>query len=118
MIREKRVLIVEDEPLIAMDIQSHFLENGWVVVGPVGSIEQALKLIDTDMPSLGILDINLHNQNSYTVAEKLQQRQIPVIFLSGEDGADRPKHLAAMTVVSKPVDYFKLQAAAEAHLAG
>lgn len=79
----KRVLVVEDEALVAMLIGALLEDCGCSVVGPCGSVGAALALAATDTFDLAVLDVNLRGEKVYPVAELLTRRQIPFLFLSG-----------------------------------
>jgi CheY-like chemotaxis protein len=83
-LRDRRILVVEDEYLIAMMLRDGLEDVGSVVVGPVPSVEKAIKTIAAD-PNIdaAILDINLGGVMAYPVAETLIDRNIPFVFTSG-----------------------------------
>ncbi|TIV23485.1 MAG: response regulator, partial [Mesorhizobium sp.] len=68
---QKTVLIVEDEFLIAMDLQSMLERRGWRVIGPVGSVAAAFRLLERERPAVALLDVNLGNELVTPVAEQL-----------------------------------------------
>lgn len=78
------VLIIEDEPMIAFDIQKMLEEQGHHVMGPVGWVEQALSLLNGNMPDVAVLDLNLHGHPSTPVAERLRALHIPFIIASAD----------------------------------
>lgn len=78
----KSVLIVEDEFLIAMDIQDMLERLGWRVIGPASSVSASLRLIETDVPSVAVLDMNLGKELVTPVAEALRARGVPFILAS------------------------------------
>ena len=86
-----RVLIVEDEALIAMEIAAIVAEMGYTVVGPVGHLTRALALADASAFDAALLDLNLHGASSEKVAIRLATRGIPFAFVTAywpalEDG--------------------------------
>ena len=83
----RRVLIVEDEPLLALDLQDMLAELGYLVIGTATRIERAIALAEGSEFELAILDINLAGSNSFPVADILRKRQKPFIFTTGY-GAD------------------------------
>lgn len=104
-----RILVVEDEMMVAMLIEDFLKEFGCKIVGPEGSITEAIRLAATETIDGAMLDMNIAGQPIYPVAEKLAQRGIPFIFVSGYGaehfrGAyrDRPK-------LSKPFRRLDLQ---------
>jgi CheY-like chemotaxis protein len=76
-------LIVEDEPLILLDLRKMLAELGWTVVFSASDLDRAQKLASRGTFDLAILDMNLKGRSSSTVAEILKTRQIPVIVASG-----------------------------------
>lgn len=83
----RRVLIVEDETLLALDLQDMLAELGYRVIGTATRIEKALSLAEFSEFELAILDVNLAGSNSFPVADILRERQKPFIFTTGY-GAD------------------------------
>lgn len=89
-----KVLVVEDEPVIAM-LMADWLDNvGAQVLGPVGSVEEAMQLIDQTLldggMSAAILDINLGGEAVLPIADRLAAVGVPFIFATGYD-ADCPR---------------------------
>ncbi|WP_336489483.1 response regulator [Methylobacterium nigriterrae] len=80
----RRVLVVEDEYVIAMDMQSSLQEVGAEVAGPVPDAEQALALIEAASLDAAVLDVNLRGEAVYTVADRLRERDVPYQFATGE----------------------------------
>jgi CheY-like chemotaxis protein len=78
-----RILIVEDEAMIALLIQDVLEEIGSVVIGPASRIPAALDLIAAEAIDLAVLDLNLAGQSVYPVAEVLAERGIPFVFITG-----------------------------------
>ena len=113
-----RLLVVEDEALIAILIEDVLLDLGCVVVGPAGSVAQALALLDRDTVDGAVLDVNLGaDERSYAIAEALGARGIPFIFVTGygDEGVD-PRY-AAVEVLQKPFDPRTLERSVAATLA-
>jgi DNA-binding response OmpR family regulator len=79
----KRVLIVEDELIVAMVIEDFLLECGCVPVGPCASVAQALNAVRTEGLDVAVLDVNLDGEMVYPVARALTERRIPFLFMSG-----------------------------------
>lgn len=97
-----RVLVVEDEPMIALMIQDMLEELGCEVVGPVAQIEPALALADGEEIALALLDVNLDGEEVYPVADRLQQRGVPIIFLTGYGNAGVDARYRQCPVLTKP----------------
>jgi DNA-binding response OmpR family regulator len=82
-LRDKRILVVEDELLIAMTIEQILLDEGCVVLGPAPSVAAALELIDRTPPDAALLDVNLNGHLSTPVAAALTRRGIPHLLVTG-----------------------------------
>jgi CheY-like chemotaxis protein len=104
-----RVLIVEDEYLIATDLASHLTDIGVNVVGPVPSCAEALRLIsDAGRLDAAILDINLGSTTVYPVADVLTHAGVPFVFATGYDDLVMPPMYEDVPRHQKPVDHAAL----------
>jgi len=101
----KRILVVEDEPLISENLTDQMTDEGAQVVGPVGTVEDALDIIaSTDNLDGAILDIKLMEKISFQVADVLAARRIPFVFWTGYPCVDIiPDRHAKVTCLEKPV---------------
>jgi two-component sensor histidine kinase/DNA-binding response OmpR family regulator len=99
-----RVLLVEDEALVAIMMSDLLAGLGFTVVGPIASVAQAMGPARDGELDAALLDVTLGNERIYPVAEILKQRGIPFCFLTGygRDGID--PRFANMPVLQKPVD--------------
>ena len=97
------VLIVEDDPIIALDFEDTVLRFGVKIVRTAGSVARALQLIEERAPDFALLDIGLLREKSFAVAERLEALGIPFAFISGY-GADAafPAALAQKPRLPKP----------------
>jgi DNA-binding response OmpR family regulator len=77
------VLIVEDQALIALDLQMAFEDANATVVGPAGTVADASRLVETEHIDIAILDANLPDGDISPVAEKLIERGVPFIIYTG-----------------------------------
>lgn len=107
------VLIVEDEFFIAMDLQLILEGYGWRVMGPVGTVKDALLLLETELPSVALLDVNLGRELVTPVAEYLKAHDVPFAVATAYD---RPEQyggevLAGVPNAGKPTDERRLMAA-------
>jgi DNA-binding response OmpR family regulator len=84
------ILIVEDEMLVAMDIEATFLDASWDVVGPVPNVTQALSAIAEKCPDAVCLDMNLNGVPSTPIARVLQERGIPFVVVTGYSAESVP----------------------------
>jgi DNA-binding NtrC family response regulator len=103
-----RILVVEDEPLIALMIEDTLADEGCKVIGPVGTVNAALAAIETNHLDGALLDINLKGVQSYAVADALALRGIPFILLTGYGASDIPEKYRACVVCDKPFSVQKL----------
>jgi CheY-like chemotaxis protein len=92
------VLIVEDDPIIALDFEDTVLGFGVRTVRCAGSVAHALMMIDERAPDFALLDVALSREKSFEVAERLDVMKIPFAFVTGYGGdrvaaafADRPR---------------------------
>jgi CheY-like chemotaxis protein len=98
-LKDRRILVVEDEFLIAMNLQDALETAGCVVLGPVPSVEKAISKIQSEPHIDGaVLDVNLGGMVAYPVADLLVARNIPFIFTSGyEDNVVRTRYANVKT---------------------
>lgn len=105
----RRLLVVEDEYLIASDLASWLEEQGAQVLGPVPSVDDALALLETEpMPDAAVLDINLGDEQVFPVADALGAAQVPFVFLSGYDARLIPGQYGDVRRCPKPLDRARL----------
>lgn len=112
MLDGMRVLLVEDQMLIAMDAENHLREMGAAAVAVAASAETAVESIARSVPDVAVLDVNLGDGTSAEAAEALAERGVPYIFASGyQDVGMIPVHLRAAPLVRKPYSPDDLAAA-------
>lgn len=102
------VLIVEDNVLIALDIQAFLEDSGFQVSGPAGSVKEALRLFDAQRPHIALLDINLGIEDSFGVADMLADAKVPFVFLSGNSADVLPARFNGAHLMEKPIHYENL----------
>lgn len=106
------VLVVEDEVLIAMDLERLLGRHGFRVLGPAATVAEALLLLDDAPPDVALLDVNLRGEMVTPVAEALRARGIPFVLASAYDATQLTAEvLAGAPNVGKPVDTRRLLAA-------
>ena len=103
-----RVLVVEDEPLVAMDIAAVLRRAGAAVLGPAHRLDAALALAAEEVLDGALLDINLHGQHVFPVADALAAREVPFVFTTGYDRVAIPESYADVPLCSKPTDALRL----------
>jgi DNA-binding response OmpR family regulator len=112
-IAARRVLVVEDEMLIAMIIEDALETMGCQIVGPVATLEKALKLAQEETLDAAILDVTIRGGKVYPVAEALRARDIPFVFASGYGDWALPEVLRDQPRLMKPFTTAQLQAQIE-----
>jgi ActR/RegA family two-component response regulator len=105
-LRGRRLLIVEDDYMVALELVRSLEEQGVEVLGPAGSVEDALALVEQEGARMdgAVLDINLRNKRVYPVAEALAARGVPFIFATGYDALVIPEGYAHVPRCEKPLD--------------
>jgi DNA-binding response OmpR family regulator len=111
-----RVLVVEDEAMVAMLIEDALIDLGCEVIGPVAGVAAALDLLEAEAVDAAVLDVNLGGEKVFPVADRLAESGTPFLFSTGygvvgiqERHLDRP-------VLQKPYDTGRLGAALSAAL--
>lgn len=96
----KRVLVVEDNYLLAMELVDELEAANAVVVGPCSNLNEAsLQVVHSD---LAILDVNLGGENTFLLADRLKALDVPYIFFTGYEKHVLPARFAADECISKP----------------
>jgi CheY-like chemotaxis protein len=118
-ITSQRILLVEDEYMIAMDMEHELRSMGRTVLGPVPSLDEAQQVADSEPRiDLAILDLNLGGERAYPLADKLIDRGVPLIFITGYDESTIPERYSAIPRYSKPITRTALQRALTTGLDG
>lgn len=111
----KRVLILEDDALMAFDLADQLQLAGFTVIGPAVTAEEALKLIDAEGCDVATLDVNLGGgRTSEPVALELKRRAIPFVVVSGYASDQHSAVFRDAPLVVKPVRLDRLLKALEA----
>jgi CheY-like chemotaxis protein len=112
------VLIVEDDPIIALDFEDTILGFGVTMVRTAATVARALDMIAERVPDFALLDVGLIRENSFAVAERLDALKIPFVFVTGYCADARvPKPFAGRPRLPKPCSSEALQTALQ-RLAG
>ena len=98
----KRVLVVEDEFMVAVLVEDLLAEQGCVVVGPFARVSDALAAAAQEHVDLAILDVNIDGLDVFPVAEVLDERGVPFVFVTGYGAAAIPKDRPSWEACSKP----------------
>jgi len=104
-----RILVVEDEYLLADALADALTTLGAQVVGPVGVLAEALALVETVPIDGAVLDINLHGQMVFPLADMLAAKGVPYVFATGYGQESLPESYQAVPALSKPVNAAALQ---------
>ena len=99
----QRILVVEDDYMIARGIHDELEQAGATVVGPVPSVRKALRLIDSEQIDAAVLDVNLGEEASFPIAEALEARAVPFLFCTGYNSGDIPEEWQRAMIVLKPL---------------
>jgi len=111
------VLVVEDEALIAMDLQALLEDAGYRVLGPANSTAAAMALLAGNEPDVALLDVNLGRSDVFGVANALAERKTKLIFLTGHTAQKLPQAHRHRPLVAKPyLPHVLLQAVQQALL--
>lgn len=109
--RSVRVLIVEDEPAVAMLMESMLAELGFEQVSLAHDLPAAREAVRAAFPDLAILDVNIGRQKIFPLAETLRAQNVPFLFSSGEPSEAFPREWSGLPLVFKPADAGRLNAA-------
>jgi CheY-like chemotaxis protein len=108
-LRGRRVLVIEDEMLVAMEFESLLQRQGCAVVGPASTVDRALALLDHDQPDAALLDLNLNGEPASAVAVALRTRGVPFVLVTGYGEAQSSEpELQGAPRVDKPVNHQEL----------
>jgi CheY-like chemotaxis protein len=113
----KSILIVEDEPLIAMMLEDFLLSLGHEVRATCDSVSEALKAVQAGAFDVAILDVNLKGESVWPVAAELRDREIPFILATGGHVDPPPAEFANVPLIEKPYTIDRVTPALEAALA-
>ncbi len=100
-----KVLVVDDEPLIAMMLSDWLAEQGVEIAGPAHSVAQAMSLLDQTSIDAAVLDVSLGDEDCYAVADVLASRGIPFAFATGHSSASVAERFRDIATVTKPFDF-------------
>jgi CheY-like chemotaxis protein len=104
-----RVLVVEDEPLIAMLVEDWLAELDCETVGPAGSVAAALELVGGNELDGAILDVSLEGHDSFAVADALRARHIPFAFATGHGAGRIVDRFRDTPTLAKPYDFERVR---------
>lgn len=114
----KRILVVEDEMIVAMLIEDILSDAGATVVGPAARVSRALDLLGGGGVDAALLDVNLAGEMTTPVAEELRRLGIPFAFATGYGAAGVPEGFAGQPLLQKPFQEHDLNRVMAEVLAG
>src|SRR5215204_7053949 len=112
-----RILVVEDEAMIAMLVEEMVLDFGSEVVGPAAKMDEALRFASDVSLDAAILDVNVGGAVVFPVADLLRAREVPIIFATGYGAGALPPRFQNDPALSKPFSYETLAEALRTVLA-
>ena len=107
----RRVLIVEDEMMVAMLVEDMLVDEGFDVVGPAYRLSDGLRLAELEAIDIAVLDVNLNGVRSFPIAAVLTDRGIPFVFATGYGTTGVEMEYPHVPVVSKPFTWDRLNEA-------
>jgi two-component SAPR family response regulator len=110
-LRGRKILIVEDQYLIAQEMSRLVSKLGGEVVGPAPNVERTRILLDQSLVDFALLDVNLDGEQAHGLADELCRRGVPFIFATGYEAAAMPKRHLSAPHLEKPVVAKALEAA-------
>lgn len=110
----KKVMLVEDEVLVALDIEDIIGQAGFDVDGPYMTVSETLRAVSDSQPDCAILDVQLRDGEVYPAADILRDAGVPIIFHSGHaDSAGLTERYPDAVICGKPCNPVNLQSALE-----
>src|SRR4051794_39097053 len=101
-LRGRRILVIEDEGIVACDLEKLLLNAGCEVVSLAASIDAALRRIQSEYFDAALLDINISGELVYPAADALAAREIPFVFVTGYDRTALPGRFQNCLMCRKP----------------
>lgn len=98
----RRILVVEDEMMVAMLLEDMLTDLGCKIVGPAGRIEDALCMARDERIDAAVLDVNLNGRETFPVADILRRRGIPFLFATGYGAGGLVERMRDAPALQKP----------------
>jgi CheY-like chemotaxis protein len=111
-----RILVVEDETMVAMLLEDILEELGCTVIGPAVRVTEALEMLEAEPVDGALLDVNLLGETSYRIADALAQRDCPFVFTTGYGAAGLDEAYRDRPVLQKPFTRDRLAETLAAHV--
>ncbi|MFL5335530.1 MAG: response regulator [Geminicoccaceae bacterium] len=96
------IMLVEDDTLIALDLEASLNEAGCAVLGPMATVAAAIAALAENSPDGAVLDVNLGREMVYPVADALADRGVPFVFLTGYGRDILPERHHDRALLAKP----------------
>ncbi|MCA1473895.1 MULTISPECIES: response regulator [Bradyrhizobium] len=104
-LKGRRIFVVEDEYFLADDIGKTFRALGAEIAGPVGDLEDALKILhDGSVLDAAVLDVNIRSEMIFPIARELRARNVPFLFTTGYDKITLSPEFQDVPLLEKPID--------------
>jgi two-component SAPR family response regulator len=107
----RRILVVEDEVILAMEIVAEIEDNNGVVLGPVATLDAGIAALQEQKPDACIVNINLGREKVYDLADRLIDEDVPFVFASSEPRAAIPDRFNDIPLHTKPINMVEAAAA-------
>lgn len=107
----KKIMLLEDEAIIAFAVEDMLTDLGCIIVGPALRLDEGLELAAVADIDAAILDVNINSERSYPVAEALDRRGVPFMFATGYDREGLEWRGAEPEIIAKPYRKEQLEAA-------
>lgn len=103
-----RLLVVEDDYLVAADMCSALIRRGAIILGPASNLRRSRELLREQRPDCALLDLNLNGNLAFELASEIQREGVPTIFTTGYDAAFFPEAFSGAQCLQKPVNFTAL----------
>lgn len=103
----RRILVVEDELILAMGIVAEIEDHNGVALGPVATLDGGIAALQEQKPDACIVNINLGPEKVYDLADLLIDEDVPFVFASSEPRAAIPSRFSDVPLHTKPIDMVK-----------
>lgn len=102
LLNGRRVLVVEDESLVAMLLETILEDMGCMPVGPAATVDEGLAMAESETLDAALLDVNVAGRQIFPVAETLRARGVPFVFSTGYGEGGLPDEWRGQTTLQKP----------------
>jgi CheY-like chemotaxis protein len=96
------ILVVEDEALVSLDLETLLSDAGYRVEGPVSTVSEALERLEAHRPAAAVVDVNVRDGLIFPVVDRLDRLSVPFVLLTGHSAAALPARFRGRPLVNKP----------------